>query len=285
MTGRLQSKIIIKLHSKMHSKIISRLKLSSIIIGILLFTNLSGCNFAQNGSPQPKKITVSAAISLKEALTDLQIIYQTSNPGLKVDINYGSSGALQQQIEQGAPVDLFISAGQQQMNALEKQGLLVRYSRKDLLGNRLVLVAAKDKSGQIKGFTDLSGEQIGKISIGNPETVPAGKYAQQTLNQLGLWEKLQDKLVLAKDVRQVITYVDTGNVDAGLVYESDARALKSGVKVATAPQNSHQPIIYPAALLKNSQAAEQAGAFLNFLAGRSAAEVFSHYGFKPLMDK
>lgn len=267
-------------------------KMLCVITGLMLIAALAGCTQTNRGTPnsgatgnQNKTITLSAAVSLKEALTELQKLYAQKNPRVKLNINFGSSGALQQQIEEGAPVDAFISAGKRQMDGLEKQGLIDRETRKDILGNELVLVVAKGKETQIKGFNDLSGEKVVKISIGTPETVPAGKYAQETLSKLGLWEKLQDKLVLAKDVRQVLTYVDTGNVDAGLVYESDARALKNGMKAATAPDNTHQPIVYPAAVIKDSKAASEARDFLNFLTGPEAAAVFKQYGFKPLLGK
>lgn len=270
----------------------------SFIIGMAMLmmvmaVTVGGCAPKKDGSSRPgpageqkqTPITVSAAISLKDALVELQEMYAQQNPGVKVSFNFGSSGALQKQIEEGAPVDVFISAGQYQVDELEQQGLLVTDSRKDLLGNELALVVAKGKETLIKGFPDLAGEAVGKISIGNPETVPAGKYAQEALNKLGLWAKLQGKLVPAKDVRQVLTYVDTGNVDAGLVYESDVRALKNGVKVATAPGDSHKPIVYPMALLKNSKVPAEARDFMNFLAGPEAAGVFTKHGFKPLLGK
>ena len=268
------------------------IKVLSLVIVIMLVAALGGCTPKTGETPksaaignQNKTITASAAISLKDALTELQEMYAKKNPELKVNLNFGSSGALQKQIEEGAPVDVFISAGKKQIDELENKGLLVTESRKNLLGNELVLVVAKGKETLIKGFSDLSGETVGEISIGVPETVPAGKYAQEALNKLGLWAKLQGKLVLAKDVRQVLTYVDTGNVDAGLVYESDVRALKNGVKVATAPGDSHKPIVYPMALLKNSKVPAEARDFMNFLAGPEAAGVFTKHGFKPLLGK
>lgn len=263
-----------------------------MVMTVVLAVTAGGCASKKDGISQPgsaerqkQTITVSAAISLKDTLVELQEVYAERNPAVKVRFNFGSSGALQKQIEEGAPVDVFISAGKKQVDELEKQRLLATGSRKDLLSNELVLVVAKQKETQIRAFSDLAGGAVEKMSIGNPETVPAGYYAREALDKMGLWEKVRGKLVLAKDVRQVLTYVDTGNVDAGLVYESDARTLKKGVKVAVAPGNSHAAIVYPMALLKNSKGAEEARDFMNFLAGPEAAAVFKQHGFRPLTGK
>ncbi len=256
-----------------------------IILGLLLFTAavVMGCGSGKEqpkATAQPVNLTISAAASLQDAAGELKTIYETKNAGVTITLNLAASGTLQKQIEKGAPADLFISAGKSQMDALAQKGLIVDTSRKDLLGNELVLITGKDsKLTEFSGLTDAS---VKKISIGTPETVPAGKYAQDTLTTLNLWEQLQPKMVLAKDVRQVLTYVETGNVDAGLVYRTDA-ATSSNVKIAAAaPAGSSAPIVYPMAVIKSTKYQKEAEAFASFLTSDDAVKVFEKYGFKVL---
>lgn len=253
---------------------------------LFALTIVTGCGKTQEQPNQtqskgePVKLTVSAAASLKDAAEELKTIYAKQNPDVNITYNFGASGTLQKQIEEGAPADLFISAGKKQLDALEEKGLVVKESRKDLLGNDLVLVVKKDS--KVTGFEDLSKPEVEKISIGTPESVPAGQYAKDALTSMKLWDKLQAKLVLAKDVRQVLTYVETGNVAAGLVYSSDALMGKDIKVVATVPADSHKPILYPMAIIKSSKQPKAAEDFANFLAGDEAAKVFEKYGFKTL---
>lgn len=258
------------------------------VVFILLLSVLfaGGCAKKEAAAPKTTKpaqtvtLNVAAAASLKEAANELQSIYTKKHPEVKINYNLAASGTLQQQIEQGAPTDLFISAGKKQMDALGQENLIVADSRKDLLGNKLVLVAGKN--GTLKDFNGLTDTAIKKISIGTPETVPAGKYAQDTLTSLNLYNQIQPKLVLAKDVKQVLTYVQTGNVDAGLVYFSDTYKVNDIKIVATAPEDSHKPIVYPMAIVKASKNQSAAQSFAEFLASPEAAKVFSKYGFEPL---
>ena len=195
--------------------------LLAVFIGILLlFSSCGGEGQKDSNSRDSKEeavqINVSAAASLTDALTEIQKEYSKNNPNT-IQFNFGASGALQKQIEEGAPCDLFLSAAKNNMDALEQEGMLLPDSRKDLLGNKLTLIAASEKAGQIKGLDDLSSASAESIAIGTPESVPAGKYAQQALQKAGLWDAVEKKLVYAKDVRQVLEYVDTGNVDCGIV--------------------------------------------------------------------
>ncbi|KAF1083943.1 Molybdate-binding periplasmic protein precursor [Sporotomaculum syntrophicum] len=256
------------------------LSLLSLLLLMVLAGAGCGSNQEQTAATEPVRLTISAAASLQDAMEELKTIYNRDNPRVIITYNFGSSGTLQKQIEQGAPADLFISAGQAQMDALAEKGLIIEDTRKGLVGNHLVLISGQDSS--LAGFEELTGEQVGKISIGVPESVPAGKYAQEALTNLGLWDALQAKLVPAKDVRQVLTYVETGNVDAGLVYRSDALMGKHIKEVATAPEASHQPILYPMAVIKDSRNQTTAGAFAGFLTGQEAGQVFTKYGFKVL---
>ncbi|MEG6523747.1 molybdate ABC transporter substrate-binding protein [Desulfotomaculum sp. 1211_IL3151] len=256
-----------------------------VLLSLLLVMvfGLAGCvnDSAKEKSPakvEQVELTVSAAASLKEAAEELKVLYTKQQPEVKIAYNFGASGTLQKQIEEGAPVDLFISAGKKQMDDLAAKDLIIENSRQDLLENELVLVAPKDST--IQDFTDLAGAGIGKISIGTPESVPAGKYAQEALTSLNLWDKLQPKLVLAKDVRQVLNYVETGNVDAGLVYRSDALIAKESKIVATAPAASHKPIVYPMAIIKDTKQQAAVEAYADFLASAEAQGIFEKYGFK-----
>ena len=223
-------------------------------------------------------VTVSAAISLKDALGQLGREYERDHPGAKIVFNYGGSGTLQHQIEQGAPVDLFFSAAQKQMDALQTAGLILNDTRHNIVANDLVLIAPSD-TDNIHTFQDLAKSMVKTVAIGELATVPAGMYAQQTLEHLGLWDAVQKKAVYAKDVRQVVTFVATGNADAGLVYRTDAQTSPKIRTIFTAPPSTHDPIVYPAAVLKNSKAPDAARAFLEFLKTPHALQIFKTYGF------
>lgn len=243
-----------------------------------LLVLLSGCSTTPEQGVTKVEINISAAASLKEALAEIQTQYGKESQDI-LQFNFGGSGALQKQIEEGAPCDLFISAAKSNMDTLEEGGFILTDSRKDLLGNHLVLIASKEMSEKILSSEFLTSADVKSIAIGTPESVPAGKYAKQTLTNLGLWDKLQDKIILAKDVKQVLEYVETGNVDCGFVYTTDALLLKSGAMVSEDFSVSHDNIIYPAALIKDSTKLEAAKKFYEFLETEYAKEVFKKYGF------
>ena len=230
---------------------------------------------------RPTTLTVSAAISLKDALDQIQRDYTAANPAVAIAINYGASGTLQLQIEQGAPVDVYISASPKQMDALDTKGLLLEGTRKNLLRNEIVLIVPKDSASHISSFRDLTRPDVKQIAVGEPATVPAGEYAREVLTYLGIYDAVKPKAVLAKDVRQVLTYVATGNVDAGIVYATDALTSSMVRVVATAPEGSHAPAIYPIAVTKNSKSPAAARAFEEYLSGSQARAIFQKYGFGP----
>jgi molybdate transport system substrate-binding protein len=256
-------------------------KLLAASIGILLSAALGLAASAptQQVQAQPQvSLTVSAAISLKDALDELGREYERDHPGAKIAFNYGGSGTLQRQIEQGAPVDIFFSAAEKQMDELGAAGLIEPETRRDVVGNALVLIAPSS-SDTIHKFQDLANPDVKVIALGDAATVPAGMYARQTLEHLGLLAAVEKKAVYAKDVRQVLTYVATGNADAGLVYRTDAQTSPNVRTVFTAPPDSHDPIRYPVAVLKASKNAAVARAFVEFLEGPHALEIFEKYGF------
>jgi len=223
-------------------------------------------------------LTVSAAVSLKDALDEISKAYAAIHPGATIAFNYAGSGTLQHQIEQGAPVDIFFSAAEKNMDALESKGLLVAGTRRDLVRNSLVLIVPAGSSN-VKGFSDLTQPAVKTIALGEASTVPAGMYAQQTLQHLGLFDAIKSKVVYAKDVRQVLTYVETGNADAGLVYRTDELISSKVRVVATAPDDSHEPIVYPVAVVKATHYEAAARAFEDFLAGPDARATFEKFGF------
>jgi len=259
-----------------------RLKFIHTLASVLAVLLAASAGFTRiRNTPEPKdELTVSAAISLKDVLNEAAQLYCSEKPDTVIRFNLGASGTLQHQIEEGAPVDIFVSASEDQMNSLESKGLLLPGTRKDLVRNTVVLIVPKGKDG-ISSFQDLARPVVKHISIGEPQTVPAGKYAQEVLTHFQLYQQLKPKFVLAKDVRQVLTYVITGNVDAGIVYATDAKTSAEVRVVATAPEDSHSPVIYPVAALKSSKNPDEAKRFLGFLAGVKAQGVFEKYGFKP----
>jgi len=252
--------------------------LVAALLGLALFTAGS---FGGSPSPQASKadLTVSAAISLKDALDEAKQTYIAANPTVAIAVNYGASGTLQLQIEQGAPVDVFLSAAPKQMDALETKGLLLEGTRKNLLRNEVVLIVPKDSTLGISSFQDLTRADVKQIALGEPVTVPAGQYAKEVLTSLGIYDAVNAKAILGKDVRQVLTYVETGNVDAGIVYATDAMSSAKVKVVATAPAKSHAPVIYPAAVIKASKDPTAARAFLDFLASPQGLAIFQKYGF------
>lgn len=260
---------------------ISRL-FATLGLVLLSFVLAVGCHRsnlsnAPSDTTQPTALTISAAASLRDTLTEIQSLYRQEQPSVTLTYNFGSSGSLQQQIEQGAPVDVFISAAPKQMDALQDKDLLLNDTRRNLLINQIALVTAQ--SATLSDFKDLQTADVEKIAIGDPASVPAGKYSEETLNATGILEQVKSKLVLAKDVRQVLSYVETENVDAGLVYVTDAQISDKVKVVAIAPEGFHTPIVYPVAVVKASQQPEAAKTFVDFLTSDTASAVFQQYGF------
>ncbi|WP_438447666.1 molybdate ABC transporter substrate-binding protein [Gorillibacterium sp. sgz5001074] len=228
---------------------------------------------------EPVELLVSAAASLTESLNEIKKLYEAKEPNVKLTFNYGASGTLQQQIEQGAPADLFLSAGKKQMDALVEKNLIEPGTNKNLLGNELVVITSSGSKLAVEGLQDLTKPEFKKLGVGTPESVPAGSYAKEALTSAKLWEALQDKLVLTKDVKQVISYVETGNTEAGFVYKTDALA-SSKVKIAfTVDPKTFKPIEYPIGIVKATKAKPEAEKLYRYLATKEAMDVFVKYGF------
>ena len=229
-----------------------------------------------------QEVTLSVAVSLKEATEELGRGFMATHPGVTLRYNFGASGDLQKQIEAGAPVDVFLSAAQRQMDELEKRGLIVAASRRAFARNVLTVVKPADSRIDITKPTDLLEARVGRIVVGSPKSVPAGQYAEESLRALGLWDRLQPKLVFAENVRQALDYVARGEVDAGFVYTTDAAARAQGVKEAfRPPDDSYRPVVYPGAVVAASKQAALAQAFLDLLASPQGRTVLGRFGFQP----
>ncbi|MBW4695498.1 MAG: molybdate ABC transporter substrate-binding protein [Lyngbya sp. HA4199-MV5] len=233
-------------------------------------------------NPEPAqantKLLVSAAASLKDVMETIKPLYQKSHADVSLTFNFGASGALLQQIEQGAPADVFISAAKRQMDALDQKGALAPGTRSNLANNKLVLIVPKNSKG-VTSFNSLQQPEVKRIAVGEPRSVPAGQYAAEVLQKLNLTDAVKPKLVYANNVRQVLSVVESGNADAGLVYLTDAKISNKVKIVAVAADSYHSPIVYPMAALKSSKNTAAAKAFVQYLSSREAKRILQQYGF------
>jgi molybdate transport system substrate-binding protein len=249
-----------------------------IVITVVMLIIVSGCS-SNELSTDKVELTISAAASLKESLEKIQQSYEKENPNVKLRYNFGGSGSLQQQIAQGAPVDLFFSSAEDKFNKLVDEGFITEDNGITLLQNELVLIVPTENTYDITKFEDLIHKEISHISIGIPETVPAGKYAKETLESLKIWTEIESKIVFAKDVRQVLSYVETGNVEAGIVYKSDALQSEKVTIISTVEPNLHSPIVYPIGIINGTKNYKAAKDFYNYIQKQNSLEVFEDYGF------
>lgn len=224
------------------------------------------------------EINISAAASLQDALEEITADYEKEN-GVKFNLNFGGSGALQTQIEEGAKADIFISAAQKQMKALVEGELIEEDKVSDLLINDVVLIVQKDSENKVTKIEDLANEEVALVALGEPESVPVGQYSQEILDYYEIADLVNGKATYGSDVRQVLNWVASGEVDAGFVYRTDAM-IEEGVEIIeAAPEGSHKPVIYPAAILKDAENEELASDFLEYLKSDKALEIFENYGF------
>jgi molybdate transport system substrate-binding protein len=234
------------------------------------------------GAAQAQEVTLSVAISMKDAVEELGRGFMAARPGVTLRYNVGSSGELQKQIEAGAPVDLFISAAPRQMDELQAKSLIVASTRRVFARNVLTIVKPNDSKVDIAKPADLLDAKVTKIVVGNPKTVPAGQYAEESLKALGLWDRLRPKLVFAENVRQALDYVARGEVDAGFVYTTDAVTRAKQVKEALRPpEDTYRPVLYPAAVVAASKHAALAQVYLDLLTSAEGRAVLARLGFQP----
>ena len=253
--------------------------------GLAVFVALLAALVGIPGAPAAAQatqgqITVAAAISMKDALEALVAEFSARPGAAKAVLTFGASGILEKQIEEGAPVDVFISAAPAQMNTLEQKNLLLAGTRRDVAGNRLVLVVPAGTT-LVKDVEDLKKPEVRTIAIGETRSVPAGQYAAEALRNLKLFDTLQPKLVFAQNVRAVLAYVADRDADAGFVYETDARISEKVAIASALPASSYTPVVYPAAVIRSSPNPAGAKAFLEFLATSAARAIFQKFGFTP----
>lgn len=231
------------------------------------------------GGALAETIRVGAAISLRDALTDIGQAYEQET-GDTVRFTFGSSGQLLSQIRSGAEIDLFISAASKQVDELEQAQLAVPGTRTTVAGNALVLIVPAGADSAVRGFADLAHPSVRRLATGEPNTVPAGQYAAQVLDKLGLSASLRGRIVYGTNARQVLSYVERGEVSAGIVYATDARQAADKVRIiATAPQDAHEPIVYPAVLVGRSPRQAAGRRFLGHLSTEPARAGFRRRGF------
>ncbi len=248
------------------------------VLGLLA---VSGFGLAASQAAPGAPLLVGAAVSLTEPLQALAPGFAKAQKLPTPTFNFASSGVLQKQIQEGAPIDVFVSAAEKQMEALDKAGLLLPGSRRDILGNELVLVVPTSSNLSSLSIQGLTADSIRRIAIGDG-SVPAGDYARQTLAFYKLTDAVQAKLVPLGSVRAVANAIAAGDVDAGFVYRSDVQNVANLRIVAAALPKSHLPIRYSAAVIKSSGQPQQAKAYLSSLTTPQASQVFKRYGLIPL---
>ncbi|KXH86696.1 molybdate ABC transporter substrate-binding protein [Sporosarcina sp. HYO08] len=251
-----------------------------LTIGIVLLL-LASCTQNEKTKPSEQNIEllISAAASLTDALHEVKTVFE-ENHDVTLTFNFNGSGKLAQQITQGAPADVFLSASKKDMDILEDAKLLLDESRVDFATNELVLITNEDSSLSIESFDQILSGNIGQVAIGDPESVPAGRYTKRVFEHLGLWEPLESKMVFSSNVRQVLTHVEMGNADLGVVYTSDAKISNKIKVLVTAHQDWHEPIVYPGAVIAETKHPNEAKAFLTFLTSEDGKTILHKYGFQ-----
>ena len=245
-----------------------------------LFDFLGGDNSTNSTDLNGKEINLAAAASLKNVYDEKLIpMFEQKYPGVKVTPTYASSGDLQTQIENGLEADVFMSAANKQMNALAEKGLIDNSTNVQSLENKVVLIVPADSNSNISSFDDLKNVN-GNIAIGDPESVPAGQYAQEVMNNTGIWSDVESKLSLGTDVTAVLNQVAQGSAECGIVYATDAKSTDDVKVICEAPEDALKtPVIYPVAAIKDAKDADAAQKFLDFLQTKEAKDIFVEYGF------
>lgn len=253
----------------------------SALLAAALFT---GCGQKDNSGDvrEEQELVILAAASLTDVCADMKEAYEKENPNVTLTFSFGGSGALQSQIEEGAPADVFISAATKQMTALDEEGLMDSASIVQLLENKVVLILPADSSAEITSFEDVATNKVALVGLGEPGSVPAGQYAEEVFTSLGTLDIVKEKANYGSDVRTVLSWVETGAVDCGVVYATDAFTTEQVKIVCEAPEGSCKQVIYPAGIVKSSEHADEAAAFIEYLQGDACSGLFEKYGFTPL---
>ena len=270
----------------------------SLILCLCLVFSLAGCSSksssndtnteqtkestpTENTKAEETTILIAVAASLKNCVDkELIPMFQEKYPDIKVQATYDSSGKLQTQIEEGAEVDVFMSAAMKQMNALDEKGLIAAYSIVKLLENKIVLIVPEGNDNDISSFEEIL--KADKIAVGDPASVPAGQYAKEAFENLKIWDKVSEKASLGTKVTEVLSWVAEGSADAGVVYSTDAASNDKVIVVAEAPEGSVSKVIYPVGIVKETKNVDAAKSFTEFLKSDEVLKVFESYGFTAI---
>lgn len=239
---------------------------------------IGGCGRKTETKEEKTELHILAAASLTDVLTEAAGIYQKEETNVELIFDFDSSGTLKTQIEQGAPADVFISASERQMKELDEAGLMKRSSIVKLLENRVVLIKASESDLDIHSFEEAAEDKVSMVAIGNAD-VPVGQYTEEIYRKLGLWQQICTKANWAANVRQVLDWVASGNVDCGIVYATDAMVEEKAVVVCEAPEGACERVIYPAGAVQAGGHPEEAEAFLRYLKTKEMKALFEKYGF------
>lgn len=253
------------------------IRVMPLLAALPLALLLASCS-ARSGTDD--ELLVFAATSLTDAMNDAAAEFE-ANTGAKVEISYGPSRSLAQQIVRGAAPDLYIAAGQPPMALLVDGGQVAESGVVRLLSNKIVLITGQDVPA-INDMNMLPDSDINRIVMPDPEIAPAGNYAKTALQNLGLWDSLLHRIVFANDVRATLSYVQTGNADGGFLYQTDAATTDDIAVLDIVPAHSYPNVVYPAAVMQNADNAKGAQAMLEFLQSDAAKEIFRKHGFTPL---
>jgi len=254
-----------------------------LLCAALLFFFLLILDANLSSAEPDNEITISAAISLKNAFEEIAKIFEERHLWAKIRFNFGASGDLARQIQGGAPVDVFASAAQKDMDEIDQKGFITPGTRINFAENSMVLVKPGMSRIRMESFEDLRKSEVKRIAIGNPKSVPAGRYAEEVLKWFKLWEVVREKLVFAEHVRQVLDYIARNEVDAAMVYSTDAMIRPKEVTIVMkAPAKSHQPVVYPIAIVRGSKNESVARAFTALVLCTEGKNLLNRYGFETV---
>ena len=249
-----------------------------LVACVLVGTLLAACS----GGGADGELLVFAATSLTDAMAEAAAEFEARN-GTEVEVSYGPSRALAQQIARGANPDVYVAAGQPPMDFLVTGGQVESDGVVRLLSNKIVLITGRD-APSIGGISELADADLDRVAMPDPEIAPAGNYARAALQNLGLWERMLPRVVFANDVRATLSYVQTGNADAGFLYQTDAANAEDITVLDIVPTDSYPDVVYPAAVVRSTDNVRGAEAMLEFLQSDAGKEIFRRHGFTPPED-
>lgn len=264
----------------------------SLFLGLLLVSLLTACGGNENASTEEKKpeekqeapaekteIIISAAASLTDVGEELKAKFNELNPEITVTYNFGSSGKLSQQIQQGAPADIFMSASKKDMDFLSENKLIDEDSRFDFASNKIVVITEKSKELEMNSLEEIATIEANNIVIGDIEATPLGRYGKEALENVGVWEAIESKMVFASTVNQVLTHVEEGNGELGIAFNTDALRAENVKIIHDVDPSLHSPVIYPAAAISSSKNLEAAKLYLDFVASEDGKKILEAHGF------